>query len=57
MSTYNSPYQPQMNSQEAKRIGANMARSALERGIIYGYQGIKFVIQFIIDALHQVTGH
>lgn len=38
-------------------MGAQVGRNILERVIVYGYQGIKFVYQFIVDALHSVIGH
>lgn len=54
--SYISPYQPGFNQKEIKRVGADAARSILQRSIVYGYEGIKFVIQFIQDALKQVIG-
>lgn len=51
---YYSPYQPDKN--DFKRVAVQAGTSILEKTIIFGAQLIKFVVQFVIDALKQVVG-
>ncbi len=51
---YNSPYQPDKN--DFKRVAIQAGTSILEKTIIFGAQLIKFVVQFVLDALKQVVG-
>lgn len=53
---YNSPYQPNADRSEMRRMGMQAGRSILEKTIIWGAQIIKFVVQFIVDAIKQVFG-
>lgn len=49
-------YQPNMDRNEFARMGMQAGKNILEKTIIYGAQAIKFIVQFIIDALHSVIG-
>ncbi len=53
---YISPYQPDTSKNELRRIGMQAGRGVLEKTIIYGAQIIKFIVQFIIDAVNSVLG-
>lgn len=53
---YSSPYQPQFENNDIKRMGMQAGRTVLEKTIIYGAQLIKFVVLFVIEALKAVLG-
>ena len=53
---YNSPYQPDLDRDRFRQLGMRAGKSVLENLIIYGAQAIKFVVQFIIDAIKSVLG-
>jgi hypothetical protein len=53
---YNSPYQPNIDKQQFQKMGLDAGRSILQNVIIYGFEAIKFIVNFIIEALHSVIG-
>lgn len=53
---YNSPYQPNADKDAFKQMGIRAFEVSLRNIIIWGSQLIKFVVQFVIDAIKQVLG-
>ncbi len=53
---YNSPYQPNADQNAFRRMGVRALEISLRNIIIWGSQLIKFVVQFVIDAIKQVIG-